>query len=390
MPRLATHFFEELRLGEVRAACKDATVVDVSAYYNTLAKLIEDKRVTTIVNQQKRLYVQTSASSMTFPSQLSGFAKMIGEVSLSHNDLEQVSTAYVSSLRTITASDREMTAAEEREQLTDAIESLSAQLSKSGISVEPLLAAYRGFLLRSLTKEACVDHSLDRAEVARRFNGLVHSKAPAPSGVPLLSDRDLLPRETGDAARYDMISLNKQLLPQLQRIGVAHNARLAEEYRLGQAGTIEPEYSDVEDVLKFTVSLEPKDASCPLCDFYSKGVLFVMLVDLLPSGQQLQQAIDAETDFLSFHSMETEDPPAFLLLLKRLINVSRKPTDKGLAALIEAEKKGMQPAATPNPEALAIRSSLNRSSDPIIAAYMYADDLLRLPYEPNLPHKPNS
>jgi len=187
-----------------------------------------------------------------------------------------------------------------------------------------------------------------------------------------------------------MISLNKQLLPQLQRIGVAHNARLAEEYRLGQAGTIEPEYSDVEDVLKFTVSLEPKDASCPLCDFYSKGVLFVMLVDLLPSGQQLQQAIDAETDFLSFHSMETEDPPAFLLLLKRLINVSRKPTDKGLAALIEAEKKGMQPAATPNPEALAIRSSLNRSSDPIIAAYMYADDLLRLPYEPNLPHKPNS
>jgi len=386
-PEFAKQLFEELNLGEVRASCKDATVEDVSAFYTTATKIMEDKRIKTLFKQDKAFYLQSLVSNMRVPTQVAPLATLIAQVSLSPEQLGQVETAFVSSLSTLTASDREMTAAEEGGHLTDAIKSLSAKLAQSSISSEPLLAAYRGFLLRGFTPERCADHSLDRAEMAQRFNALLPSTTPESSDMSPLSDTQLNPKSTGDTASYEIVPFNDQLMPQMQRIFAAHEARFAEESRLGQPGTIQPEPSDVdvEDVVKYAISLEPSGAACSVCDFDAKGGLFMMLVDTLPAGHQLERAINAEVDYLSFNAMQKDDPIAWLALFNHLINDSRKATHEATAALTAEAKKGMTPWGLPSPEAAVIRKSLYKSPDPIIAAYMSADDLLHLPYVPLIP-----
>jgi hypothetical protein len=287
----------------------------------------------------------------------------------------------VSSLSTITASDREMTAAEEGGSLTRKIGSLSLKLTESGISSQPLLAAYRAFLLRGLTSERCADHSLDRAQMAQRFNALLPEKAPESPDTSPFSGAQLNPEATGDAASFQIVPFNDQMMAKMQRIMAAHQARVTGEYRSSQPSTIEPESSDVEDVVKYAISLEPAGAECPVCDFDAKSHLLLMLIDILPAGQELERAINAEVDFLSFHAMQKDDPIAWLALFKHLVNDARKPKDDAKAALAAEARKGMLPWGLPSPEADVIRASLRGSSDPIIAAYLSADDLLHLPYQ---------
>lgn len=377
-PRFATHLWEEVNLDEVRTSCKQGTVEDVSEFYKTAAIIVQDQRIKTVFKGDKVSYVQSLASGMRIPAQIAPIANLIAQMRISPVQLEQVETAFVSSLDVITASDREMTAAEEGGGVTNAIKLLSAKLTKSNISSEPLLMAFRRFLLRSLTSERCADHSLDRAEMAQRFNALL----PSRMSEGLLSASELNPKSIGQKASYEVIPFSDELLPQFQRIRAAHEARFAEEYRLGQPGTIEPEPSDVDDVVKYAVQLEPSGAECSVCDFHAKGGFFMMLVDSLPPGHQLERAIHAEVDYLSFNPIQKDDPIAWLTLFRQLLTASRKPTKKATAALTAQAKagSGMTPWGLPSPEATTIRDGLRGASDPIIATYLSADDLLHLPY----------
>jgi hypothetical protein len=377
VPQFATHLFEELNVSEVRASCKDPAVVDLSAFYNTAAKIIEDKRIKTVFKQEKDIYLQSLTSGMRVPAQIAPLANLIAHASRSPEQLGQVEMAFVSSLGTITASDREISAAEKWDHtLTSAIGSLSTRLAQSGISSEPLIAAYRGFLVRSLTPERCADNSLDRAEIAKAFNTLLLNKTPESSNMSPLSDNQLSPKSTGDTASDEIVPFNEQLAPQLARISAAHEVRVAEQYRLGQSPTVEPEDSDVEDVVRYVTSQEPSGAECPVCDFGSKNSLLMHTIELLPAGHQLERLINAEVEYMSFNAIEKDNPTAWLFYFNKLINISRKTTDKDAVALTAQAQKGQQPWWLPSPEASVIRDSLRKSSDPIIATYMSAEDLL--------------
>jgi len=385
-PHFAMTLFEELNLPEVHATCKDPTVEEVSAFYITAAQVIEDKRIRVVRKQHRDLYLQNLASNVRVAAQIPPFATLLTRVSLSSQELRGVVSALVASLSTITASDREMTAAEEGQHLTDAIKSLSTRLTASEISPQPLLAAYRGFLLRSLTEERCSDHSLDRAQMARSFNVLVSGATfQSSSAMSPLSAASLSPKSAGASASYETIPLNQQVMSKMQRIMAAHQARVAEEYRSGAPGTITPETSDVEDVLRYTTSLGSSGDACYVCSFYEKCTLAMMLKDILPPGDELERAINAEVDYLSFNAMEKDNPVAWLAYFKELINSSRAPEPDATAAVTSEVDKKRTPWGLPNPEATMIRNTLRKSGDPIIAVYMSADDLLHFPYEPLVP-----
>jgi hypothetical protein len=384
-PQFANHLFEELNLREVRASCKEAAVEDVSAFYSIAAQIIGDERIKTVFKEDKPLYLQSLAAEMRIPAQIAPLATLITQASVSAEQLSQIQTAFVSSLGTITASDREMTAAETAGHLTHTIELLSEKMAQSNVSSEPLLVTYRGFLLRGLTRERCADYSLDRGEMAKTFNALLPSTIPESADISPLSEAQLYPKSIGDTASDEIVPFNEQLAPQMKRISIAHQARFGEEYRLGQPGTVEPEPSDVEDVVKYALALGPSDSTCSVCDFCSKSSILLTLVDLLPAGQQLERAITAEIGYLSFNSVQRDNPTAWLSFLKDLVNISRKSTENGTAVVTAEAKKGrLLVTGLPSPEAVVIRDNLRRSSDPIISTYMLAEDLLRLPYRPGL------
>jgi len=202
------------------------------------------------------------------------------------------------------------------------------------------------------------------------------------NGVAALAAEELKAKQTGDAAPFELVSFNPEIMAKVQRIRAAHDAIAAEEYGTGKPSTIESDPSDVEAVIKYAASLPSGDSQCPVCDFMAQSHLLTMVIDLLPSGYQLERAISAQIGYLSFNPAENDDPVAWLMEMRHLINISRTPTEEAKHALAAQAKKGPEWVTwgLPSAETDAIRNLLRSSPDPIVAAYMLAEEVLKTPY----------
>ncbi len=380
-PQFAKHLFEEVKLNEDRASCRDAGVQDVSAFYTTAAKIIEHQRIKTVLGEDKERYLLSLVTDIKSPAEIAALAVLISRASVPADQMGQIEGTFVSALSRITASDREMTAAEQGGNLTQAIKLLSAKFAQLGIYPGRLLSSYRSFLVRGLTPESCADRSLDRGEIARSFNALLSNLPGTIPDLAPLSAAQLEPHSEGASAPSQISRNDEQMMTKLYRIAAAQAGRSTEEYHSGQPGTIVPKSSDVEDVIQYALSLEPPSAECPARDFESKGALLDALVQLFPPGSQLDKAVYAQVDYLSLNNMQKDDPVAWLHVFKKLINASRRPSDKTKESLtVRAQKGALMPLDTPSAASREIRMILRGSTDPIISTYIAADDLLHLPY----------
>jgi hypothetical protein len=380
-PRFAGQLFEEMKLMEDRASCSDANVEDVSPFYLTAAKIIEDRKITIVFGEDKESYLASLVANMKIPAEIAPLAELITSVPLPTDQVSQIEGAFDSALHRITASDREMTAAEDDGNLAHAIDLLSSKFAQAGISPGRLLAAYRGFLVRSLTPESCSDRSLDRAKIALSFNALVPGLLANSPDLAPLSAAQLEPQSKAASAPMQTNPYNSPMMTKLYRIAAAQAASSTEMYRNGQPSMIVPESSDVDDVIKYAVSLQPAANECSVCDFEAKGALLNVLVQLLPPRSELEKVLYAELDYLSFNDIQKDNPVAWLHLFKKLINASRKMNDQTKNTLTARATKGtLMPLDAPSADAPEIRDILRRSTDPIISTYILADDLLHLPY----------
>lgn len=380
-PQFAGQLFEEMKVKEVRAFCTDANVENVAPFYLTVAKIIEDRRITTVFGEDKESYLLSLVTNMNIPVEIAPVANLISKVPLAPDQLGQFEGTFDSALNRITASDREMTAVEDDGNLTHAIDLLSSKFAQAGVYPGRLFAAYRSFLVRSLTHDSCSDRSLDRATVARSFNTLIpHSLASSPDLAPL-SAAQLKPQSSGDSAPRQTVDNDETLMTKLYRIAAAQAAASTETYRNGQPGTQVPDSSDVDDVIQYALSLQPSAGECPVCDFEAKGALLTVLLQLLPPGSELEKAVYADLDFLSLNDMQKDNPVAWLHVFEKLINAGRKMDEQTENTLTtRAKKRTLPPLETPSAAAPEIRAMLHRSTDPIISTYTLTDDLLRLPY----------
>jgi hypothetical protein len=379
-PQFARELFEEVSFPLNRASCSDANVEDVSTFYTIAAKLVADPRIRKISGEDKATYLLSLAAGIKIPAQVAPFAELISNPSLPADQLSQLVNALVAALNSTAASDREMNAAEKGGELTEAMQQLSARLAQAGIAPARLLAAYRGFLLRGLTVESCADDSLDRAAVAEHFNALLPRLA-SPDLAPLTAAL-LKPQAQGASApRHKTNSYNEPMMNRLYRIAAAQVARSTDEARSGQTSLIAPDPSDVEEIIRYATSADPVAADCPDCNFESKGALLHALVQLFPAGSQLDKVVYADIDFLSMNDMQKDEPPAWLHFFKELLNASRRASAETKAAMTAKAQKGkLPPLSAPSAAAAQIRKILRSSADPVISAYMSAEDLLHPPY----------
>jgi hypothetical protein len=308
-------------------------------------------------------------------------ANLIAKAPIPSDTLSQIEEAFTLSLNRITASDREMTAAEEEGKLTESIKLLADRLTQSDISSRRLLAAYRDFLVRGLTAESCGDHTLDRAEIARHFNSVLPGSLQGPADLGPLNAAELKPESRGDSAPYWIDSLDPKMIDKIGRIHSEQETRIPEGSGKAQVSGLSTVSAEADDVIKYAVSLQPTD--CPVCDFRTKGFTMMLLTDMLPLGPQLEKAANAEVEYLSFHPMQKDDPVSWLTLLKDLINISRKSTEGAKEALDAMAKNGRMSVSQPSANAAGIRKTLRTSSDPIISVYMSVGDALNLPYQTN-------
>jgi hypothetical protein len=221
----------------------------------------------------------------------------------------------------------------------------------------------------------------------RSFNALLPDSLKSSPGLEPLTAAQLKSESKGTSAPKLGTTIDPQIMERLYRIAAAEAAASTEMYRNGQPSTIVPVASDVDDVIKYAVSRQHSADECAVCDFEEKGALLTALIQLVPPGSELGKAVYAEVDHLSRNDMQKDNPVAWLHLLKKLMNASRKMNEQTTNALTARAKNGtLMPLDTPRTAAQEIRKILRGSDDPIISAYMSADNLLHLPFlkgEPN-------
>jgi hypothetical protein len=210
---------------------------------------------------------------MNAPVEIVPVARMIVD-NLSHADLERPAQAFVSSLSALTATDREMSVIEISGQLSQAIGDLAHKMSDAGISNVSLLTSYHDFLIRSLSVQQCTDSSINRHAVATRFNALIaQASRNDESAVSMLVDEQLRSRSTASPSAEAQMPLAKAIAPQLLRLMDVSAANTLQQYRLGKPGVLQPDNSDVQEIINFMLSIHPMN---PLAHFVilRVGILF--------------------------------------------------------------------------------------------------------------------
>lgn len=365
-------------------SCDTSSVANVSAYYETAALLIRDSRLSTIeYNESRAAYLISLSQTMNAPVEIIPLAKLLTDARLSAADLELATTTFTTSLGSMSATDREMAVIEDSGQLTQEVDALASELRASGLSEAALIQAYRGFLIRGLSKSQCTDYSIDRHEVAQRFNALIaqhlggYSSAVAP-----LTFKQLQPGMQSDAPAEPKIPVPTPIMPQIRRIVDLYHANLLQEYREGEPGTLQPENADMQAVLDYLMSSDSQGSSDPLCHFESNETTLTMLLSYLPSGDALNRTIDLSVNrLLANNELENDEPSEWIKMLRNLLNVSRTPDDKAKAFIADTIKRQYIPLLLPSPAAKEIERQLEESSDPVIHAYSTVEGLLPIPYQ---------
>jgi hypothetical protein len=385
-PRAALRLFEQITFTlDHEPACADARVANVDAYYKTLGMLLEDKRVLAgRDNMSSAAALLSVAPAMASPVQLAPMARLLTTASLNAGDFESATAGFVAAVSKMKATDREMTAIESDGQLSDAIAALGRKMTDAGLAEAGLLAAYRSFLVRSLSSGYCEDHTLDRQQLAKRFRStFLQEKRAGNEGVKALSAEELKGEHPeGSAVDEQVIPVNTNLSPQLNRIADVYAANQSLWRRTGNVGATEPESSDVEDVLRFIVAPATGESDCAVCEFEGKETLFIALVSNLPRGRLLQRTIHQDIEYVLANSpIEDKDPSCWLKVIKNLINISRVASQDDNAKIREVMKTGLTPILIPNADGPAIKAALLQSNDRIISAYMQAESVLKPQYQ---------
>lgn len=377
MPGKASDFFAQIALPNRRAACADPAVDDLGSYYGTLALLMRDDRVQTIGGQPKALFFLSVVRGANDLERLAPLVSIMDKVKLGDGDLRIAAGYLASNMQSADASDREEAALSGS--LLAGMPQLVSRMRAAQIPTAQLLTALRASLTTNLSRSYCSDASTRRNNVALKFNALL---APASPDLPKEIDVAELRAVTPAGSAADATLQNtSSLWPEFRRIVYANEARQAANNDPGTAGTIEPDSSDVEELLEFALSPVDADADCALCELVARGEMFGNLQNFLPAGRMLESWINGEVDFLTASPLEDEDPPTYMLILKTLILFSRPVSPQAHRFLVEQAAKGILPQY-PLEEPEFVHKQLRAAADPVIKAYMEYEDLFHPDFVP--------
>ncbi len=262
-PRFAQSLFQSISVTTPHGfSCDARAIPDVSAFYDTADLLIKDGRLPAIAyGESGPVYIESLARTMNAPVEIVPMAKLLVDSRLSARDLQAIVAAFAVAFGSMTATDREMSVMEDSGQLTEAVDSVAGAMKTAGLSDAALIQTYRDFLIRGLDKEQCSDYSVDRKQIAKRFNELVARRFGVDSSVvALLAGEQLAAQKRQEVQPEPKVNIPAEVWPYLRRLVDTYNANMVQKYRSGKPGTIQPETADVEAVMDYVFASETQNS----------------------------------------------------------------------------------------------------------------------------------
>ncbi len=371
MPEKASDLFGQISLPARRPTCADPLVDDLTSYYETLALLMRDSRVKTIAGQPKADFFLTVVRGANDLERIAPLVSIMSKLPFEGDDL-RISTGYLAAnIQQAVASDREEIALSGP--LLAGISELVHRMRDAQTPYAQLLKALRYGLTANLSRSYCPDVTAPRAVIASSFNSLL---TPASPGFPERIDPSELTTLTAAEPVVDpLLAIDDATVGSaIRRIVFANQARQAENYNSSNPSMIEPESSDVDELLQFALSPVDEGVGCPLCQLGARGQIFLILQNALPAGRMLESWVNGEVDFLTSSPLEEEDPLAYLQILKNLIRFSRPVPAESRKTLSDQVRNGELPLY-PVEEPEFVHKELRASANPVIRAYMTYEDV---------------
>jgi hypothetical protein len=381
-PVLSWNLLQQISLPIRRADCTDGNIPDLTPYYQVMVSSLNAINSTIVPDGRTKLaFLLQQINDIKTPPELQAFAKNVVTVHLDSNQKAPLFEAIVSRIGAVNGSDREMFGAENPENvdhlLTSAIAGLVDSEKSDDIPPAPLLRAYRAFLVRNLHSTACADSTTDRIAEAKGFNALdpeVIGDDPKP--VRTLLQEELTPTNLAGVAKDEIIQTDGRVSKQTHQIGQIWMANQKAMYQLNSTEYLQPNPSDVQDVLKYASDLAKNDSLSDIARFEEQSGTLQNLVIALPPGPSFKDAIDAEVALLNLNPIEQQRPLSWLRQFRELIFISRPVTVDAMAELQNRSKSGEFMITLPSPDAVFIQQTLRRyQSDPIICAYLAYEDI---------------
>jgi hypothetical protein len=381
-PVLSWNLLQQISLPTRRTDCTDGNTPNLTPYYQVMVSSLNAIKSTVVPDGRTKVaYLLQQINEITAPSQLQAFAKSVVTLDLSSNQKIPLFEAIVNRTGAINGSDREMFGAENPENvdrlLTPSIAGLVESEKSDDISPVPLLRAYRAFLVRNLHTTACADSTSDRIAEATSFNALdpeLIGEDPKP--VRTLLPQELTPTSLAGVAKNEIIENDGRVSKQMRRIGQIWMANQKAMYQSNSTEYLQPNPSDVQDVLKYASDLAKNDSLSDIARFEEQSGTLQNLVIALPPGPSFKDAIDAEVALLNLNPIEQQYPLSWLRTFRELIFISRPITVDVMAELQNRSKSGEYMITLPSPEAIFIQQTLRRyQSDPVISAYLAYEDI---------------
>ena len=366
-PDAAAQRFTEIRLSPQRATCADPLVQDLSSYYETLKVFSADSRVKTFGVQPRAQYLLDRFNEALTPEQIVPLLTVLPQLDLQQEDAQAALQIAANNLEHMNASARELTALGRK--LYIAFQHLSNYAEQRQLSLTSLLVGYRTFLVANAMNHTCEGDPDTRKQTSENFNvflpRLYHQESQ--SVISPISIEDIQTPDQGAPASDPRVLTFSELPATVKQL-------LADVSSLPKVQTSIP--ATEEDVAAAMAILSKDNVStdCELCLFQGYIRLFDALIWQQPSGNLVRTLLSSEVKYLSKNSIEVQNPAAFLVPLKSLIETSRAssvpPTSipsgsrstEGVVRRSSAPKLSIEPTF--------LREHLLLSDDPIISVYM--------------------
>ena len=132
--------------------------------------------------------------------------------------------------------------------------------------------------------------------------------------------------------------------------------------------------NDVLTALESTQTTNP----CELCDFYSRYILYSLLIDYSPRApisRSQESALSSYARYLTSTEVKRSEPVAWISKVKLLINFSRNADSDQLHRIEQFQSKGIQLMNLPSPSGRVVLDELSQARDPICSAYVRYETL---------------
>ena len=368
-----------------RSNCSDSLTPDVRSYYRLLMQLVAANERAAYPNELARAdYLVENIHLLKSPAQLWAFMDAFSILRINPDEFALTVQALAAQMDTINASDREMTGAEGDDgEISHALRKMLTGSNTNPAEEISLLNAYRRLLTRALHSHACQDFTLDRKKESERFNSVATMFIGDTSRpVHALGEKDLAPTAFDPGAPQEQIDLQQQVQAQLRRIFQVSKAnQQADLEEGGEPDAVQPEPSDVNDVVQEARRFEGKSGESKLAVYENRQAILALLIELLPPGDSLRDAVDAEGALLNLNPIEDSSPTSWLRVMKNLILISRPVTPEVRKELQAKIKEGKRLLMMPSGDGPFIRQTLRRyQSDRIIATYLEFENVFTPAY----------